>query len=211
MHKIQESLLLLADKKNLGVMTLREMGELVGERFPQKIKHHLTQLEKKGLLKIDKRRGIIEKAVGGKIEGTQLISIPILGTANCGPATFFAEQNYQGYLKISSSLLKRKQNVYAIKADGISMNRANIAGNAIDDGDYLIVDPSHTEPHDGEIIVSVFDDVANVKRFRHDKANDRVVLLSESSVDFPPIFIHENDPFQVAGKVVQVIKKPQFE
>ena len=211
MHYIQESILRVADKKNLGVMTLREIGELVGEKFPQKIKHHLLQLEKKGLLKVDKRRGVIEKASGGRIEGTKLLSIPILGTANCGPATFFAEPNYQGYLKISASLLKRKQDIYAVRADGVSMNRASVAGASIDDGDYLIVDSAHTDPQDGEIIVSVFDDVANVKRFRRDEANNRVVLISESSVDFPPIFIHEDEPFHVAGKVVQVIKKPRFD
>jgi repressor LexA len=211
MHHIQESILQCADKKNLGAMTLREIGELIGEKYPQKVKHHLLQLTKKGLLKIDKKRGIIEKASGGRIEGTKLLSIPILGTANCGPATFFAEPNYQGYLKISASLLKRKQNIYAVKADGISMNRAMVAGATIDDGDYLIVDSSATNPEDGEIIVSVFDDIANVKRFRHDKTNNRVALLSESTIDFPPIFIHEDEPFHVAGKVVQVIKKPSFD
>ena len=211
MHKLQESILQIADKKNLGTMTLREIGELIGEKFPQKVKHHLSQLEKKGLLKIDKRRGIIEKASGGRIEGTKLLSIPILGTANCGPATFYAEHNYQGYLKMSASLLKRKQDIYAIKADGVSMNRASIAGNAIDDGDFLIVDSSYTAPVDGDVIVSVFDDVANVKRFRKDRDNNRVVLMSESSVEFPPIFIHEEEPFHVAGIVVQVVKKPRFD
>src|ERR1700679_3939988 len=46
MHPLQEKILALIDSHNLGQMTLREIGELVGERFPQKIKHHLVQLEK---------------------------------------------------------------------------------------------------------------------------------------------------------------------
>lgn len=210
MHKIQEQLLQLVDKKNLGAMTLREIGELVNEKFPQKIKHHLDQLEKKGLIKIDKKKGSITKALGGKIQGTSLISVPILGTANCGPATFYTEGNFAGYLKLSSSFLKKKKDIYAVKADGISMNRATVDGNTIDDGDYLIIDSTQTAPEDRDIIVSVFDDVANVKRYRFDLENNRVVLLSESSADFPPIFIHEDDPFHVAGKVIQVIKKPTF-
>ena len=52
MHYIQESILKLVDEHNLGVMTLREIGELIGEKYPQKIKHHLDQLEKKQLIYI---------------------------------------------------------------------------------------------------------------------------------------------------------------
>ena len=53
MHKIQRSILNLAEKENIGTMTLRAIGQAIGEGdAPQKIKHHLTQLESKGLLKI---------------------------------------------------------------------------------------------------------------------------------------------------------------
>ena len=88
------------------------------------------------------------------------------------------------------------------------MNRAEINGNNIEDGDYLIVDSKAKNPEDGDIVVSLFDDVANVKKFQWDKKNNRVVLTSQSSKDFPPIFIHENDDFSIAGKIIQVIKKP---
>lgn len=210
MHAIQEQLLNLIDSQQIGSLTLREIGELIGEQFPQKIKHHLDQLEKKSLIVIDKRNNSIKKTHGGKISGTSLVSIPILGTANCGPATFYADSNTDGYLKLSSSLLKKKKDIYVVKADGISMNRAVIGGNTIEDGDYLVVDSTYSTPEDNDIVVSVFDGMANVKRFRSDPDNNRVVLLSESSRDFPPIIIHEDDDFQVAGKVVQVIKKPVF-
>ncbi len=207
MHRIQESLLQLVDQQDLGKLTLREIGELVGEKFPQKIKHHLDQLEKKGFIKINKKKNLITKVQSGKIKGTSLLSIPILGTANCGPATFYAQENYSGHLKLSASFLKKKADVYAIKADGISMNRAQVAGNTIDSGDYLIVDSSATDPKNGDVIVSVFGEVANVKRYEFDQKNHRIILSSESSADLPPIFIHEDDDFHVAGKVIQVIKK----
>jgi repressor LexA len=207
MHNIQESILKIVDTHNLGGMTLREIGELVNEKFPQKIKHHLTQLEKKGLIKIDKKNNSITRAKTGKIKGTNLISIPILGTANCGPATFFAEENFTGHLKLSESFLKKKSGLYAVVADGISMNRANVGNQTIDSGDYLIVDSTKTDPSDGDVIVSVFDGVANVKRFKRDQQNARIVLQSESTANLAPILIHEDDDFHVAGKVIQVIKK----
>lgn len=210
MHKIQQSLLKYVDSHNLGKMTLREIGELVGEKYPQKIKHHLNALEKKGFIRIDKSKDLIERKTPGRIKKTSLISLPILGTANCGPATFYADHNVEGHLKVSSKILKKKDEVYAIKADGLSMNKANVNGTTIDDGDYLIVDSSNTTPEDGDVVVSVFDDVANVKRFKWDKENNRVALVSESTTEFPPILIHEDDEFHIVGKVVQVIKKPSF-
>ena len=65
MHTIQEKLLKLSETKNLGQMTLREIGSFIGETSPQKVKHHLQQLEKRGLIRIDKKAGIIEKAGKG--------------------------------------------------------------------------------------------------------------------------------------------------
>jgi len=208
MHKIQQNLLELSKRKNLGQMTLREMGEHIGEKFPQKIKHHLSQLERKGFLKIAKHAGTIERTSPGKIARTSLLSIPILGVADCGPATFYADTNFEGYLKISSALLRQKKDVYAIRASGLSMNRVSVSGKNIEDGDYLIIESKDKTPENGDLVVSVFDNMANIKKFQWDKENNRVVLLSESTKDFPPIFIHEDDDFNIIGYVVQVIKKP---
>src|SRR5258708_1055236 len=119
MHPIQEKILKLVDSKNLGQMTLREIGDLVGERSPQKIKHHLSMLERRGLVKINKYKGVIEKAHSGAAKNSSLVSVPIVGAANCGPATIFAEENIQGYLKISSALLTKKKDVFALKANGL--------------------------------------------------------------------------------------------
>ena len=65
MHEIQQKLLKLAREKNLGQYTLREIGSFIGERSPQKVKHHLQQLEKHGLITINKTKGIIEKTQSG--------------------------------------------------------------------------------------------------------------------------------------------------
>ncbi|MFA6094629.1 MAG: S24 family peptidase [Candidatus Paceibacterota bacterium] len=210
MHPIQEKILKLSSSKNLGQMTLREIGELVGEKFPQKIKHHLTQLERKGLVKINKATSTIERTMGGMIKNTTLISIPIIGTANCGPATIFAEENVQGYLKVSVNLLAKKKGVFAIRASGLSMNRADIRGKSIEDGDYVIVDSEDRVASTGDVILSVIDGMANIKKYVWDTENGQVILVSESTKDLPPIYLSEGDDFIVNGKVVQVIKKPKI-
>lgn len=210
MHNIQEKLLQVMQNKNLNGMTLREIGEMIGEKFPQKVKHHLDQLQKRGLVKIDKTKKTIMKSIGGAIENTQLISIPIVGSANCGPATIFANENIEGYLKISKTILRKFKNIFAIRAQGLSMNRAMVNGNTIEDGDYLLVDSDQTSPSNGDIVLSVIDDMANIKKYVWDEANNQIVLVSESTKDIPPIYIHEDDSFMINGKVIQVIKKPKY-
>jgi repressor LexA len=210
MHMLQEKILILVNEKNIGGMTLREIGSHIGEKYPQKIKHHLSQLEKKGLIKIDKSKNSIEKASRGRIRNSPFVSIPIVGAANCGPATIFADENVEGYLKVSSTILGSKKSVFAIKASGPSMNKAVVADKNIEDGDYLVIDPNAVIPQNGDIVLSIIDDTANIKRYYWDTENKQIILVSDSTKDFSPIYIHPDDNFLINGKVIQVIKKPKI-
>jgi repressor LexA len=210
MHKLQEEILKAVDNKNLIGVTLREIGDIIGEKFPQKVKHHINQLEKKGLIKYDKANKSLSRVKHGKIQNSDLQSVPIVGTANCGPATIFANENIEGYLKISKNILSKCSNIFAIKAQGLSMNNAKVDGKTIEDGDFLIVDSDYRNPKNGDIILSVIDDMANIKKYIWDDINNQIALMSESTQDIPPIYIHEDDNFMINGKVVQVIKKPKI-
>jgi len=92
------------------------------------------------------------------------------------------------------------------------MNRADIEGKTIEDGDYVIIDSEQKNPKNGEYVLSIIDDVANIKRYFEDKKNKQVVLLSESRANFLPIYIHPREipEYLVGGKVIQVIKKPKL-
>ena len=193
-------------------MSLREIGKLIGQaNQPQKVKHHLLQLEKKGLLNINRSNRIVVRTAPGLIHNSKLISVPILGSANCGTATIYADQNIEGYLRVSGKILSRKKDVFAIKASGYSMNKANINGDSIEDGDYVVVDPKYRSVKNGDYVLSIVDGVANIKRFFKDTASKRIILLSESSASYSPIFIHfdDLDRYLVNGKIIQVIKKPK--
>lgn len=210
MHIIQEKILNLVERKNLSGLTLREIGDLIGEKFPQKIKHHIDQLEKKGFLVVDKKHKTIQKKIHVSNFNSNMLSVPIVGSANCGPATIFANENIEGYIKISKSLLKKCKNIFAIRAQGLSMNKSIINGNTIEDGDYLIIDSSDTSPSSGDVVLSIIDEMANIKKYVWDETNNQIVLVSESTKDIPPIYIHEDDSFMINGKVIQVIKKPKY-
>lgn len=211
MHPIQKRILQFASGKELPPLSLRGIGRLIGEDSAQKIKHHLGQLERKGLLVYDRSHKTLSAVKGKGSKGASLIPVPILGAANAGPATLFANENLEGYLKVSSKLIPRRR-VFAIRTEGNSMNRANVGEKNIEDGDYVIIDPQTKNPRNGDYILSVIDDVANIKRYYFDRKNNQVVLMSESTQNYPPIYIHPSEApdYMVNGKVIQVIKKPKI-
>ncbi len=214
MHKTQQLILESAKNHNLAQMTLREIANMIGlpEEAPQKIKHHLMQLEKKGFLSIDREKGKMRQTFVEKIrhKTSNILSIPIIGTANCGPATVFAEENFHGFLHVSSRLVERARafGLFAIKADGSSMNRASIQGKVIEDGDYIIIDSEDKTVENNDIVLVIIDGRATVKRFVDDKKNRQIVLKADSSYDYAPVFLHPEDDFSINGKVIGVIKKP---
>jgi len=207
MHILQERLLSLARHQDLGKMPLRQITRLVNERHPQTVKHHLLQLEKKGLIKVDSANGSILVTTPRQVSSV-LVSVPILGSTNCGDATIYAEENIEGYLQVSEKLLRRRPSqLFALIAQGDSMDNAtSVPGGPIEPGDYVVVDGDDRDPQDGDYIVSVIDGMANIKRYRLDMSHNRIVLVSESKRALPPIFIHEEDNYLINGKVIQVFK-----
>lgn len=213
MHVIQEKLLKLSRDYDLMNMKLLEIGQLIEVDHPQKIKHHRDQLVKNGYLS---KKSAIQEENRGLLGAADLISIPIMGSANAGPATIYADNLIRGYLRISSSLLKSSaslKDLFALEVVGNSMNQAQVNGNTtIDNGDYIIADKKTFNPKSGDYVVSLIDGMANIKKIIFDKPNHQIVLMSESVDNFPPIFIHMADSvdYVVQAKVVQVVKTPKI-
>ena len=211
MHENQQRIMDLASTHNLAKMTLREIGEKAGlGDNPQLTRHHLGQLVKYGFLTIDKKSGQMKLASDSSSDGG-LLSIPIMGQANCGEALSFADDRIEGYLQVSSTLIKDGiDDTYALRASGDSMNTAKIetfgSGKAgIDDGDYVVVDRSDVMPSNNDYVVSVIDGLANIKKFRSDEYGVR--LISESTQSYPPIVINPDEQdYSIAGKVIAVVK-----
>ena len=207
MHHIQQKILTFADKLNLKRDGLRQIGRLVGEPHPFKISYHLKKLEENGFIKIDKKTGNITKVKSGDINRGGFIAIPVLGAANCGDAKIFAEENFEGYIKVSKNIKKIGNGMIAVRAFGNSMNKAKTNGGKIEEGDYVIVD-TKKQPQDGDYVLAIIDNCANLKKFLVDYKNKIISLISESTEKHPPIFLHENDKFLINGVVKYILKKP---
>lgn len=212
MHLTQKAILqLLANTKSIP-LKLRWIGREVGEEHPQKIKYHLHQLEKMGAIAIDLDKKEIIKSSNN--EESAFASLPIMGVANCGSATALAEDRIEGFMKISQGLLpKGSKKLFVLRASGDSMNNLSdvrLESKTIDDGDYVVVEKTE-DVSNRDVVVSIIDGYANIKRFFHQGTD--IALLSESKQELPPIFIHENDAdkYQIAGKVIKIIKQPRFD
>ncbi|MEK7600075.1 MAG: S24 family peptidase [Patescibacteria group bacterium] len=213
MNETQKQILELANHKDINALGIRELARQLGVH-PQTAKYHREQLIKKGLIR---RTGTFRasRVEQNMLDGADLVTIPYLGAANCGPAARFAGAEPAGQLGISSRLLHTKKfsSLFAIKADGNSMNRARLYGETIEDGDFVIVD-SEAQPKNNDYVVSTVNNLANIKKYAPEFGSDgtlqRITLLSESTDEYEPIFIHPEDEAErlIAGVAVQVIKKP---
>ena len=177
--------------------------------------YHVSKLEKLGYLeKVNHQaralyvRGYeITTNVKGQMVRTSF-SVPVYGLASAGPATIFAEENLSGYIKVPNALQIRSKNLFAVQVEGDSMNLANINGKNLEQGDFALVDAEYHNPQNGDYVLSIIDDCANLKKFEKDSKTGIIRLISESkNKTYKPIYISSEDSYMVNGKIVAVLKK----
>lgn len=207
MHTLQTKIVKLAKRQDIADLGYRKLGSLVGEPHPQKIKWHLEKLLRDGhLLKDADGRIVVKDTTKGSVS---LVSIPVLGMANCGQPLAAAEEIDQDEcIKVSSGCLPSKSRKYfAVKAVGNSMNQAKVSGRSINDGDMVIVDPQAPDIGHGDYVLASIEGHATIKRMLLDNDNQRIVLNPESSETHYPIVLHDGDgdSYRIHGRVVDIV------
>ena len=101
--------------------------------------------------------------------------------------------------------VSKKSGIFALRAVGKSMNRANIKGKNIEEGDIVIIDSEDRTAKDGDYVLSIIDGAANLKKYKTEKK--QIMLVSESTESFKPIYVMEGDNWVVNGKIIAVVKK----
>ena len=132
-----------------------------------------------------------------------VFSVPVYGLASAGDALAFAEDNMDGYLQISESLLRISSpaQLFAVKTLGDSMDKEGIR-----DGDYVIFEKKDDGfEYDGKIVVAVVNGLATIKKYEK-LGNGVIGLFPNSNNKFhQPIYIHESDSFMIAGVFKKVL------
>lgn len=176
--------------------SVRELMTSMGYRSPRSAAVLLERLESKGFLdRTPSGQLVLSENLDEKLCSTDTIDVPIVGQASCG-LPGFAEQNVEGYVRVSTKLAPRDRSHFLLRAEGDSMNEAGIQP-----GDLVLV-RTQDSAADGDRVVALIDDEATIKIFRHH--GDIVALTPRSSnPEHQPIIV--TDDLRVQGVVVTAI------
>ena len=174
--------------------TLDETGKHFGLTSLATVHKHLTNLERKGLIR---RRSGLSRAleVIPHMRRSEAIELPLLGLAAAGaPIEAILDDER---VSVPDHLV-RKPESFALKVAGDSMRDDGIM-----DGDVVIVE-SRKSAESGETVVAVLNGEATIKRF-HRESGGRV-RLQPANDRVPPILCSDRD-LEIRGVVVALMRK----
>lgn len=189
--------------------SIREIGEKTGISSTSVVNYYLDQLEKMGLIERDRKisRGV---RLAGRNASADTLRVPILGPIAAGlplpelqPGVSYMTDNEANAVEIARSLLpsrERGNDLYALEVKGDSMIDA-----MINDGDIVVM-KSASEARNGEMVAVWLprDNEATLKYFFKEKDGYR---LQPANPTMKPIKVGKDEPLEIKGKVVMVIRK----
>ena len=191
--------------------TRAEIAAELGFKSANAAEEHLQALARKGAIELvsGTSRGIRLKSFNRTQQSTsfteqlsekmsefqQSMLLPLIGRVAAGSPILAQEHVDQSYV-IQSSLFDRKAD-YLLRVRGMSMRDAGIM-----DGDLLAVQ-STREAKNGQIVVARLGDDVTVKRF--ERKSDRIELHAENP-DFKTIIVQNDEPFEIEGLAVGLIR-----
>ncbi len=154
---------------------------------------HVKALEKKERIKCDLGRSRAIEIIEEEAQSADFVEVPLIGHVAAG-IPLFAEENWEGVLKVSSENLATGKH-FALHVQGDSMEGAGIL-----DGDLAIFEQRQLADN-GDIVVAIINDEAvTLKRFFKEK--NRVKLKAENPV-YPPIYTQN---VRVLGRLACIIR-----
>jgi repressor LexA len=187
--------------------SIREIGEATGISSTSVVTYYLKQLTEMGKIERDEKNSRALRI--SNPPSRELVKIPILGPIAAGlpitipdaGATYIAD-DING-VDVARSLLPEREKgarLFALKVQGDSMIDA-----MVNDGDIVIL--KHTlEAKNGDMVAIWLPDKdeATLKYFYKEKNGYR---LQPANPTMKPILIGKDEPLEIRGKVMMVIRK----
>jgi len=184
--------------------SFEEIGNGMGLSSLATVHKHVSNLEKKGLLKRDYNRsrsidvlparGLLRKQPRQMPPPPPELALPLLGRIAAGQPI----EAVQTPESISLGDITRSKDIFVLQVKGESMRDEHIV-----DGDYVLVEKANTA-RDGEIVVALVEGTdATLKRLYREGPKIR---LQPSNAAMPPIIVPAKS-VQVQGRVVGVLRK----
>jgi len=183
--------------------TYREIGAKFDIASTFGVKRHIDALIKKGYLisgnNTSRTLSIVNHSQNsGNVNSftEDFLEIPLIGRVAAG-FPVLAEENVEGTLSVSRSLIGKGGTVFGLKVRGDSMINAGILEN-----DIVIVSMQNVAKN-GDIVVAMLEGESTLKRFEKNSQNIRLIPENEN---YPIISINNNAEFSIIGKVVGLFR-----
>jgi repressor LexA len=174
--------------------TLEEIGRAFRLSSLATVHKHLTNLERKGVIRRKWNRSRALDVVPQQ-RRTQAVELPLLGRVAAGAPIEPLEDT--DTIAVPEELVGRGE-TFVLRVKGRSMVKEGIL-----DGDYIVVQ-SRTNAENGETVVALVRGEATVKRFYREKAG--MVRLQPANDEMAPILARASD-VEIRGVVVAVMRK----
>lgn len=172
--------------------SVREICAAVGLRSTSSVHMHLTQLEKKGLIRRDATKPRALELLDSPLSKAR--TVPLVGKVTAGQP-ILAIENIEDQLIIPNDLASMDTELFALRVQGESMIEAGIL-----DGDIVIVH-SQERAENGDIVVALIGDEATLKRIYYENGH---VRLQPENHTMAPIIVPRAE---VRGKVVALVRR----
>jgi repressor LexA len=203
------SLIQLTIERKGSPPTRAEIANELGFKSANAAEEHLKALARKGAIELvsGTSRGIRLKGSHRSsfrtpsdlfsltLPGLGQLSLPLVGRVAAG-SPILAQEHVDRTYQIESSLFSEQPD-YLLRVRGMSMRDAGIM-----DGDLLAV-KSTKDVRNGQIVVARLGDDVTVKRLR--KTASGIELLPENP-DYPTIVVNPEEPFDIEGLAVGLIR-----
>jgi repressor LexA len=187
--------------------SIREIGEATGISSTSVVTYYLKQLTEMGLIERDAKYSRAVRLAGPN--SIDLLKVPILGPIAAGVPILVpdAGPTYIGEevdaVDVARSLLPQQEKglqPYALRVKGDSMIDA-----MINDGDIVIMKPA-VKASNGDMVAIWLParDETTLKYFYKEKDGYR---LQPANPTMDPIYISKDEPLEIRGKVIMVIRK----
>jgi len=175
--------------------SLEEIGRRFGLSSLATVHKHLTNLQKKGLVKRDSNRSRALELVPTTVK-VRAVELPLLGRVAAGSPieavtsteTIFVPEDMVG-----------RRETYVLQVKGDSMIDEQIR-----DGDYVIVE-NRRPTRDGEMVIALLDGENVTLKKLYREGNGRV-RLQPANAALKPIFV-DQDRVTVQGVVIGVLRR----
>lgn len=188
--------------------TRAEIATALGFRSANAAEEHLQALARKGAIELvsGTSRGIRLKSAARTgprntdllsltLPGLAQLSLPLIGRVAAG-SPILAQEHVDQTFHVESHLFSERPD-YLLRVRGMSMRDAGIM-----DGDLLAVKATR-EVRSGQIVVARLGDEVTVKRLR--RSDGQIELLPENP-DYPIIHVDPDEPFEIEGLAVGLIR-----